>query len=78
MGVCYNIRQEKWLAYIKVEGKREYLGTYMEERSAALAYDSRCLEVRGDLARLNQDLFPDDFAKVIEFFPQPSLGQLAA
>lgn len=66
VGVCYNKIQRKWLAYIRHERKRMYLGTYTSERLAALAYDERCFELRGLLATLNQNLFPDDFGKVIE------------
>lgn len=60
-GVCYNKRQEQWTAGMRIDGKRIHLGTFTNEKQAALAYDTKCLELRGEYAQLNRTLFPDDF-----------------
>ena len=46
----------KWLAYVKVNGKQKHLGSYSSEADAALAYDEAAKEAFGDLAQLN---FPE-------------------
>ena len=53
----------KWRAAIQAikETKIINLGTYSNEKQAALAYDAKCLELRGPEAALNQVFFRDDF-----------------
>ncbi|PRY33885.1 hypothetical protein CLV58_11934 [Spirosoma oryzae] len=50
-----------WRAAISHEGKRYILPTQPTEKLAAIAYDTKCLELRGEFAQLNRDRFPEDF-----------------
>lgn len=52
-GVTWQKNIGKWQAQIKCRGKNIYLGLYDDPANAALAYDSKALEVFGDFARLN-------------------------
>ena len=61
IGVCYNKRQNQWTAGVRVNGRRRHLGTFQTELEAARAYNQRCSELRGNMARLNRHFFPDDF-----------------
>ena len=52
------VRKEKkmgnrWMAYIHVNGKTNYLGTYDTEDEAAEVYNRAALEAWGEMARLN-------------------------
>lgn len=55
-GVAWSKNCRNWTAKIKRNGKTESLGSFPEERQAALAYDCRARQIFGDFARLN---FPD-------------------
>ncbi len=55
-GVIWEKKSQKWRARIKLNGKTNYLGTYVDERDAALAYDRKAIVLLGDDAVLN---FPD-------------------
>lgn len=52
-GVCYRKTDNKFVARILVDGKREFLGAYKTEINAAVAYDMRAKEVYKDFAVLN-------------------------
>jgi hypothetical protein len=39
IGVYFNAKMGLWVAQIKLVGERKYLGTFREEKDAALAYD---------------------------------------
>lgn len=51
-----NNKVGKWHAYIKKDGKRKYLGLFIDEQNAAEAYDSAALEIFGDFAMTNKKL----------------------
>lgn len=57
IGVSFNKRRKKWLAYINYEGKRIWLGAFDNEIDAAKAYDAAARKYHGEFARLN---FPDE------------------
>ena len=42
-----------WLARIRHKGKAVYIGSFETEEEAALAYNAKCKELRGQFARLN-------------------------
>ena len=52
-GVCWHKLAKKWMAQIKCNYKRIYLGIFKEERDAAIAYDKAAIEHFGEFARLN-------------------------
>lgn len=52
-GVSLHIRNGKWQAGIRVDGKKIYLGYFLSERVAALAYDVAARKYFGEFARLN-------------------------
>ena len=55
-GVSWDARQQKWLAGIKVDGRRRTLGWFPEEEDAVRAYDQAAKELFGEFAYLN---FPE-------------------
>lgn len=50
-GVTWN--QGKWAAVIKVLGRNVQLGRFADPKEAALAFDAKACEVRGEFARTN-------------------------
>lgn len=53
-GVSYDkTSSNKWKASINLHGKRSTIGRYPTEEEAALAYDTRALEVFGEYSRCN-------------------------
>jgi hypothetical protein len=52
-GVSYNHKNRCWIAYIKLNYKQVYLGSFNIEETAALAYNKKAIELFGDFARLN-------------------------
>lgn len=53
---CPHCRTRRWEAHLWVEGKQLYLGGYLTETEAALAYDLAALKLRGTCAQLNFEL----------------------
>ncbi len=49
--------RKKWDAYINVNGKRIYLGSYQTQEEAAMVYDAEAKKYYGEFARLN---FPQE------------------
>lgn len=62
-GVFYDGRSKCWRACVTVNGQRNYLGRFGSEIEAAAAYDAAALTAFGDFAAVNQQIYPDDFAK---------------
>ena len=52
-GVYFHKSRGKWMARIKVNGKRKYLGRFKYEKEAALAYNKAAKEIYGEFALLN-------------------------
>lgn len=50
-------RDKVWVAYVKEDGKKKYLGRFRTPEEAARAYDRAAKEIYGEFAYLN---FPDD------------------
>jgi hypothetical protein len=61
--VCWNDRDKRWQAAVKAEAddgeiKMMYLGRFVNELGAALAYDQAARELYGDKAKLNLSNLP--------------------
>ena len=52
-GVCLSKGGKKWISQITLKSKRYYLGVFINEIDAALAYDAKAKELFGEFARLN-------------------------
>eukprot|EP01046_Picozoa_sp_COSAG06_P066341 COSAG06_NODE_16693_length_986_cov_1.698985_1_plen_194_part_10 len=48
VGVCWNKKDRKWVAYIYRDGKRQHLGYFDDEREAARAVDTAARRLRGE------------------------------
>jgi hypothetical protein len=53
-GVCWSKRAGKWVAALYVNKRRIHLGSFDDEREAALAYNRAAREHFGEYARLNR------------------------
>ncbi len=51
-GVYWHRASKKWLAQIKIQGKRHYLGVFENIDAAAAAYKSAAMSAFGEFARL--------------------------
>lgn len=63
-GVHWHKANLRWAAQITSNGIREFLGMYLDEKCAALAYDRAAHQRNGEFARLN---FPDDPQHLLPF-----------
>lgn len=50
-GVTWNAKNRKWQAQIKISGRQYYLGIFVEETDAALAYRDMAVKHHGEFAR---------------------------
>jgi hypothetical protein len=55
-GVTYFKRDNRWRAYITYKKKRTFIGSFLDEDTAAKAYDEKAKQLFGEFAYLN---FPD-------------------
>lgn len=53
-GVCWDKEREKWVAYIKKDGKIKHLGRFDSEIEAAQAYDKTASVLFGQFAKINK------------------------
>lgn len=53
-GVTFDKRRKKWYAQTKLSGKRVHLGTFENERDAAIAYNVYAQRNFGEFALLNE------------------------
>lgn len=58
-GVTRLKNRDRWKASICNEGKQHFLGSFTEEKLAALAYDDAAQKFYGEFALLNQQLYPE-------------------
>jgi hypothetical protein len=52
-GVSWKSERAHWVAYIHIDGRTRYLGSFADESAAADAYDTAARAAWGDFARLN-------------------------
>lgn len=52
-GVSWSKRDRRWQAHVACRGIRRNLGTFRDEREAAMAYDAAARELFGEFARTN-------------------------
>lgn len=53
IGVYWSESSQKWYSRLKHKGSQIYLGVFEKEEDAALAYDEKVYELRGDNAKFN-------------------------
>jgi hypothetical protein len=52
-GVYFNVPKNKWSAYINLNGENIYLGSYIKETSAAIAYNEAAIRHFKNFSQLN-------------------------
>ena len=53
LGVCWSKSSQRWAVSISKDNKRTYLGGFIKETDAALAYNAIAIKKHGEFARLN-------------------------
>ncbi len=53
LGVCAIKRESIWQAHVRKDKKIYYLGRFLNEADAAIAYNKKATELHGEFARLN-------------------------
>lgn len=53
-GVCWDKDRFKWVAQISVKHKTIYLGSFLKEKDAALAYNEKAKQIFGEFALINE------------------------
>lgn len=53
VGIHWDKSRQKWHASIRYNGKTFYIGRYLSEKEAAIAYNNKAIELRGKDARIN-------------------------
>jgi len=53
-GVSWHKNNKKWRADIRYNRKTKYLGCFLSETDAALAYNNKAIELFGEFAKLNE------------------------
>ena len=61
-GVSWHRRYKNWQAQCCQKGRRIYLGSFNDEKEAAMAYDKFASAHLGRFALLNKNIYPQDFA----------------
>jgi hypothetical protein len=52
-GVCWNTKEQKWVAQLILNGVKQFLGYYTSEKEAALVYNNAAIKHFGEFAKLN-------------------------
>lgn len=63
LGVSYMKANKKWRSYIQVNGQNKYLGIFLSQHEAALAYNNAAIKYHGEFAKLN--VLPDTASTVV-------------
>ena len=64
-GVSLRRRMGNWRSQIHLHDKTYSVGSYDNEKEAALAYDKAATIAFGEYARTNQMMFPEDFKELV-------------
>lgn len=62
-GVCFDGRNGKWIAQVGTRTERQYLGLFVDEISAARAYDEAARRLFGAFARCNFPTHEEEAAR---------------
>lgn len=54
-GVSWNSTDEKWQVYIRLNNKNTYLGSYVDRKEAAMAYDAAAKKHYKEFAHTNEE-----------------------
>lgn len=68
-GVSLNAKSNKWYAFIRVERKSIFLGSYNNKEDAAIAYNRAAVQYFGEFAHLN--VIPHRYCHQQEQHPNP-------